>query len=52
MFDRSKDQWKGWEQTNEGFKKKFWKLEVEAIGGCFYAGGKRYWTLKECLDDN
>jgi hypothetical protein len=45
-------QWKGWTQTDKGFKKIFGKLEVESKGGCFYVDGKRYWTLKECLDDN
>jgi hypothetical protein len=47
-----KGQWKGWTQTEIGFKKTFGKLEVEVKNGCFYAHGKRYWTLKECLNDN
>ena len=47
-----KGQWKNWTQTEDGFKKKFGKLEVESKGGMFYAGGRRYWSLKECLNDN
>ncbi len=50
MIVIEKGQWKGWEQTDEGWKKKFGKLEVESKGGFFYVKDRRYNTLKLCLE--